>query len=197
MTRSKRLQTALLAVTAAASVSMGVVGQTAGATPVRVQDGAVSVRGAHGVFRPPDTATTAFTYDSTKVPAGAKANVLAFYLGSTRTVVALHVRGLLPNREYGAHAHVNRCGATGADAGPHYQRYPSTDPAAANPANEIWLDFTTDARGNGYALAVQPWAFESLRRPGSVIIHDHHTSTGGAEPPGTAGARYGCVTVPF
>ena len=71
-----------------------------------------------------------------------------------------------------------------------------TDPAFANPANEIWLDLTTDAAGNGRAKAVVDWQFPSGRRPGSVIIHERHTSTG-AGTAGVAGQRVACLTVPF
>ena len=74
------------------------------------------------------------------------------------TEVRLDVDGLLPNRGYAAHAHVNACGPTGDVAGPHFQNQvdpaaapgkPSTDPAYANPQNEIWLDLRTDGDGAG------------------------------------------------
>lgn len=138
---------------------------------------------------------------SAAVPAGAHARVQAVYNAAGSTVVTLQVRGLQPNTEYGAHAHRNACGATGAAAGPHFQHVvdpvqPSTDPAYANPRNEIWLDFTTDAEGNGSAQALVRWQFSADRRAGSVIIHEHGTShdPGSA---GTAGARLACLTVGF
>ena len=119
---------------------------------------------AHGSFADPLTSTPAgaFTYDVDARPAGASARVDAWYLPDGRTVVVLMVRGLVPDREYGAHAHSAACGATGALAGPHFQRVPdpvvpSVDPAYANPDNEIWLDFTTDHQGRGWAIAVQDW----------------------------------------
>jgi Cu-Zn family superoxide dismutase len=116
----------------------------------------------------------------------------------------LRVHGLRPNREYGAHAHKLPCGtADPLAAGPHFQYVPdpvqpSTDPAYANPDNEIWLDFTTDAEGDASARAVVEWQFPNAagERAQSVIVHDHHTAT----PPGTAGTagpRYGCLSVPF
>jgi Cu-Zn family superoxide dismutase len=97
------------------------------------------------------------------------------------TVVTLPVKGALPLRGYGAHAHVAACGAVGAAAGGHFQflpapvGVPSTDPAYANPSNEE-------------------------RRPMSVVIHASHTSTepskaGTAGTAGTAGPRLGCLTV--
>src|SRR5205807_5728525 len=103
---------------------------------------------ADGAFAAAGSATDAFTYDQALVPAGATASVHATYTGDGRTVVTLHVRGLLPNRDYGAHAHRNACAASPAAAGGHYQNVqdpvqPSTDPAFANPSNEIWLDLMT------------------------------------------------------
>ncbi|XVS64162.1 superoxide dismutase [Actinosynnema sp. CA-299493] len=135
------------------------------------------------------------SYDA-RVPAGARAEVVVGSLGGG-TVVLLRTSGLLPGREYGAHAHVNACGPASADAGPHYQHVQggATDPAFANPRNEIWLDFTTDARGRGEAWARVEWKFGE-RRAGSIVLHEEHTHT---EPghAGTAGARLGCLTVPF
>jgi Cu-Zn family superoxide dismutase len=135
------------------------------------------------------------------VPQGATARVHAVYNASGDTVVTLHVWGLLPNTEYGAHAHQNPCGLTGAAAGPHFQRVPdpvqpSVNPEYANPRNEIWLDFTTDADGNASAQSIQRWQFEPDRRAHSVIIHQEHTNPG-PQAPGTAGPRLGCLTVDF
>lgn len=138
---------------------------------------------------------------SPAVPSGAHASVQAVANGAGNTVVTLRVRGLKPHTEYGAHAHQNACGLTGAAAGAHYQRVvdpvqPSTNPAYANPRNEIWLDFTTDAEGNGAAQALVRWQFEPQRRAGSVIIHEHATDPG-PDQPGTAGGRVACLTVAF
>lgn len=138
---------------------------------------------------------------SDEVPAGATARVQAVYDAAGRTTVVLHVKGLKPNTEYGAHAHANRCGLMGTDAGPHFQHVvdpvqPSTDPLFANPHNEIWLDLTTNAAGNGVARTTVDWQFSPDRRPGSVILHAQHTS----EAPGTAGmagARLACLDVAF
>ncbi|MEU4742437.1 superoxide dismutase [Actinosynnema sp. NPDC023658] len=142
------------------------------------------------------TASGELTSYDARVPAGARAEVVAGPLGGG-TVVMLRTSGLLPNRDYGAHAHVNPCGPAPGDAGPHYQHVQggATDPAFANPRNEIWLDFTTDANGRGEAVARVGWQFDE-RRPGSVVLHEEHTHT---EPghAGTAGARLGCLTVPF
>lgn len=142
----------------------------------------------------------AITYDPALVPVGSAATVrTGFVDGATTT--SLQVRGLKPNTAYGAHAHVNPCGPTGDAAGPHYQLEqdpvkPSVDPAFANPRNEIWLDLTTDAQGNGTATSTNPWMFPADRRAKAVIIHEMATMT---EPgkAGTAGKRPGCVTVEF
>ena len=135
------------------------------------------------------------------LPEGARARVQAVYDAAGRTTVTLQVWGLQPNTEYGAHAHTSACGATGADAGPHFQDEldpvtPSTDPAYANPRNEIWLDLTTNAAGHGVATTRVPWQFSPARRAQSVIIHVEHTHTGPHDS-GFAGARLGCLTVPF
>ena len=132
------------------------------------------------------------------IPVGATARVQAVYTAAGQTVVTLHVRGLLPDRGYGAHAHTASCGTTPGMSGGHYQRIPGlpTSPMFANPENEIWLDFTTDAEGNASAQTVVDWQFESDRRARSVVVHYHRTSTGPNDS-GSAGSRLGCLTVPF
>ncbi len=145
--------------------------------------------------------TGQLTAYSAAVPAGATARVQSVETGSGRTITTLSVTGLAPNTTYGSHAHVNPCGETGLAAGPHFQRVldpvsPSTDPVYANPANEIWLDFTTDSAGEGHAKSKVDWQFAPDRRPRSVIIHATATNTGPTNS-GTAGARLACLTVPF
>lgn len=136
------------------------------------------------------------------VPEGARARVAAVYTPAGDSIVTLHVWGMRPNTDYGAHAHVNPCGATGGAAGPHFQNEvpapgtPSTDPAYANPTNEIWLDLTTDAEGNGVAQTKVPWQFSPTRRAQSAIIHVEHTHTGPTDS-GVAGTRLACLTVGF
>jgi superoxide dismutase, Cu-Zn family len=135
------------------------------------------------------------SYDP-RVPAGARADVMAAPVAGG-TDVLLRVSGLLPDHDYGAHVHVNACGAVAADAGPHYQHIQggAMDPEFANPRNEIWLDFTTDGHGRGEAQARVEWQFGE-RRPGSVVLHEEHTHTDPGHA-GAAGARVGCITVPF
>src|SRR5947208_2565230 len=91
---------------------------------------------AAGKFRAYQPGATAITYDPVQVPAGARAAVVSTDL--TNATVRLVVTGLQPNRSYGAHAHNNACGATGTDAGSHFQylidpEQPSVNPAYANP----------------------------------------------------------------
>jgi len=139
-------------------------------------------------------------YDTTLVPSGGWARVQEMPAPKDLTIVTLKVRGLLPGHDYGAHAHVNACGSTGSAAGPHYQDVVAptghgTDPAYANPDNEVWLDLTTDEDGNGSAQALVRWHFR-VGGASSVVLHASHTHT---EPgaAGTAGARLACISVPF
>ncbi|MFC4004566.1 superoxide dismutase [Prauserella oleivorans] len=155
---------------------------------------------AHGVFGEYSEGRTASTYDTDLVPMGARATVFSFSAPGAGTTTKLAVGGLLPQRHYGAHVHTEPCGATGQDAGPHFQHVqdpqsPSTDPAYANPENEVWLDFTTTAHGTGLAISHVDWAYGD-RRPASVVLHEHHTSTEPGEA-GDAGARLACVNVDF
>ncbi|QXE38970.1 superoxide dismutase family protein [Streptomyces sp. GMY02] len=169
---------------------------------------------AAGVFVPPSPRrlAEALTYDVKLVPVGARIAVVE-RVGDRRvgghagketagsgTDVRLSVSGLLPNRMYGAHVHTEPCGSTPEDAGPHYQNVkdpeqPSTDPAYANPENEIWLDFTTGSGGQATAESRHTWRFRP-GQAGSVVIHEHGTATTPGEA-GTAGARLACLTVPF
>ena len=145
------------------------------------------------------------------LPETASARVRAVYNAAGDTFVTLHLRGMKPEHTYGAHAHVGECGLLGSKAGPHFQQVPfpagsaATDPLYANPANEIWLDVTTNAAGNGSSLAKQAWQFAPGTGAKSVIIHEKRTGTGAAdpltgevkEPAGTAGTRLACVDVSF
>jgi Cu-Zn family superoxide dismutase len=125
--------------------------------------------------------------------------------GADGTVVALDVDGLLPDRGYAAHAHVNPCGATGADAGPHFQHavdpaagpdHPSVDPAYANARNEVWLDLHTDGSGDGHAEAELPFTFAGNRSPRSVVVHASEATATDAGHAGMAGDRAACITLP-
>jgi superoxide dismutase, Cu-Zn family len=142
----------------------------------------------------------AITYDEALVPVGSRAAVSAT-AAAGKTTVKLALRGLQPQRQYGAHAHAKPCGVKGEDAGPHFQNVvdpvqPSVDPKYANSQNEIWLDLLTDPTGAGSAETTVAWEFPAERRAQSVVVHAMGTST---EPgkAGTAGARAACVTVAF
>jgi Cu-Zn family superoxide dismutase len=148
------------------------------------------------VFAHDDAATN---YNKTLVPDGAKV-LVAENIFDGATTVTLNVRGLVPNRAYGAHAHAMPCGPTGEAAGPHFQHTPdpvkpSVDPAFANSANEIWLDFKTDAQGDATTASTVPWVFTNAKAA-SVVIHADPTQTAAGKA-GTAGARVGCVSVGF
>src|SRR2546423_8950285 len=119
------------------------------------------------MFDTPDQNATALTYDPKLLPVGARATVTAAAQDG-KTTVQLTVSGLLPDRPYGAHAHARPCGPVGDAAGPHYQhqldpKTPSVDPAFANPQNEIWLDFTTDAEGKATATSTVDWTFDARK----------------------------------
>jgi Cu-Zn family superoxide dismutase len=147
-------------------------------------------------FGQDDAATN---YDAALVPNGAKLYV-AEVVHDGLTTVVLDVRGLVPNRQYGAHAHAKPCGPKPEDAGPHFQHSPdpvkpSVDPAFANPQNEIWLDFVTDAKGNATKATTVDWTFGNTPA-GAVVIHAEPTKTAPGQA-GVAGARAACVSVGF
>src|SRR4051812_22595170 len=103
-----------------------------------------------GTFLPWKPDAIAVNYDTAVVPAGAVAAItLTGAHGAVR--VRLAVSGMVPRRSYGAHLHTGSCTAVPEQAGPHYQHvpdpesrpnHPSADSRYANPANEVWLDFT-------------------------------------------------------
>ncbi|MCB8911418.1 superoxide dismutase family protein [Rhodococcus rhodochrous] len=145
----------------------------------------------------------AFTYDEEAVPVGATFDVESEDENG-RTTVTLRVMGLQPDRDFGAHVHTQPCGPNPSDSGPHYQNQvdpaanpdsPSTDPAYANPQNEIWLDITTDAQGNAEASTTVDWEFRD-GEANSVVLHDRHTMTAPGEA-GQAGDRLACIDEDF
>jgi superoxide dismutase, Cu-Zn family len=114
-------------------------------------------------------------------------HVVATGAGGSR--VTLHVKDVAadPGRTFGAHVHVNPCGAAGTDAGGHYQHQPT----AAGPtleSEEVWLDVTIDEDGNGVALSKRPWTVDEST-PRSVILHASPTTP----MTGVAGARLACI----
>jgi Cu-Zn family superoxide dismutase len=163
---------------------------------------AVTLHGEGTLAAPTASSTAADTYNPALAPPGARLSATLTPSGDTTTVV-LVVSGLLPNRGYAAHAHTNVCGVTGAAAGPHYQnridpaatpQKPSSDPAYANPRNEVWLDVRTDATGSGTARTTVPFVF-SDRGPGSIVVHEAMETETAPGKAGQAGARIACVTL--
>ncbi len=169
-----------------------------------------SVTVTQGVFQSPahNARSAAVTYDRAAVPEFSRIQVTqrthGGRAGNGGTQVGLRVHELQPNRAFGAHVHSEACGAKPDASGPHYQNRkdpaaahgkPSTNPAYANPRNEVWLDLRTDPNGNGRSSADVNWRF----RPGqakSVVLHAHRTHTGPGQA-GEAGDRLACVNVGF
>lgn len=195
---------ALLAAGCGSGSGSGQAAPAASAAVPAASTGTPATAGAEGVLAPPERAGTAFTYNPALAPEGATIKVGVDAHGSS-TEVRLDVDGLLPSRGYAAHAHVTPCGPTGDAAGPHFQNQvdpaaapgkPSTDPAYANPQNEIWLDLRTDGAGAGGARAEVPFTFTD-RAPASIVIHEAETTGTAPGQAGSAGARLACITVPF
>lgn len=166
-------------------------------------DAGIAEGGARGIFVPYQRHATAVTYDPSVVPAGATAQVILLPAADGVTV-KLSVTGMLPRRVYGAHLHTDPCAATPAEAGPHYQHMPdpkavasppSVDPSYANPRNEVWLDFVTDALGSGTVDATQNWRFDNINPPRSLIVHAEQSKRERGKA-GTAGRRVACLTLP-
>ena len=153
-----------------------------------------------GTFQKYQPTVSAITYDTAQVPIGSSIKVNS-QAADGKTRVTIEVQGLQPNRPYGAHVHVNRCGQEPEEAGPHYQEKPdpvkpSVDPAFANPQNEVWLDFHTDAQGKGQATAEGNWSLTSRADAQSVVLHAHHTSSDPGHA-GEAGDRLACINADF
>jgi Cu-Zn family superoxide dismutase len=155
------------------------------------------IQGTFTTFTP---GATAVTYNPKLVPAGAWAHISIAAIADS-TAVALTVKGMVPDHQYGAHLHTMACGQEAAMSGPHYQHRmdpaataspPSGNPAYANPQNEVWLDFTTDSQGSGLSKSTQPWLFTTPAK--SLVIHAQPTATAPGKA-GTAGARLACLTL--
>ncbi|MFF0814722.1 superoxide dismutase family protein [Rhodococcus sp. NPDC003318] len=186
--------------------------ETVEAPPTSVSDETTTlvppeIPGGSGyVFRGPGEGTgdeDAFTYDEAAVPVGAVVNVDSA-VENGRTTVTFSAQGLAPNRDFGVHVHTRPCGPQPSDSGPHYQNVvdpaatpeaPSSDPAYANPQNEVWLDVTTDASGHAQASTAVEWEFRD-GEANSLVLHAQHTMTGPGQA-GMAGARLACVDEEF
>jgi len=187
----------LVAALSIGSLSLAIGPAAAAPAPLRTV-GVTSLDGVGGAWTYPDPANPTAPL---QLPAGARLVVHATYPDNGTTVVTLQLTGAGASREYGAHAHKAPCTAASAAAGGHFQNVPNpyplnpTDPAYANPSNEVWLDVVTNEAGNGRAQTIVPWQ-PGTSRPMSVVIHALHTSTDQGTA-GTAGLRVGCMTVPF
>ena len=173
------------------------------APPAATSETPQAERSRTGTLVTPANANGAFTYNPS-APAGTQLTV-DITSGDASTTVVLISKGLAPNRGYAVHTHTKPCGPTGDDAGPHYQNTidpaatpekPSTDPAYANPQNEIWLDIRIDATGSGTSKTTVPFVFTD-RAPASVVVHEKETTATHHGEAGTAGGRLACLTVPF
>ncbi|MFJ8307955.1 MULTISPECIES: superoxide dismutase family protein [unclassified Streptomyces] len=171
-------------VAALAVFAGGALGQGAGGSG----PGGLARLRAEARFSPPGAflPSPAVTYSLDLVPAGAWIQVeqRTAPFGREGTTVKLRVRGLVPGHAYGVHVHRAPCGSLPGDAGDHYRHRPAIVPDSAN---EVWLDFTPDAHGDGAAVAHHAWGFRR-GEANSVVIH---------RDPGGKGDRLACFTVPF
>ncbi len=178
---------------------------TPAATPAGHQRPNPPVLSGSGLLTAPDPAAEAVTYNPALAPVDAAiaASLMPSGYDHSRTVTMVVVSGLLPNRSYAVHAHTNACGATGEDAGPHYQNRidpaarpeaPSTNPEYANPRNEIWLDVRTQADGSSTSHTTVPFTFTD-RTPGSIVVHEAMTTATAPGQAGEAGTRIACLTL--
>ena len=160
------------------AVAGGCTGSAGGAAPVQ----SPRVTSATGTFAAYSPGATAVTYDQGLVPAGAVATV-SIAQTSSDSRVWFTVAGLLPNRAYGVHLHTNPCGATGADAGPHYQhRHPPVPPSAPSPPGPApAAPASAKASGSGSASgsAAPPPANPSYANPQNEIWLDVTTRADG------------------
>jgi Cu-Zn family superoxide dismutase len=122
---------------------------------------------------------------------GIKGTVDVFDSGNNRTRFVLMVSGLPPNMTFGSHVHVLSCAEM--EAGGHYQHMLPPDggtaASVANPANEVWLDFTTNSAGNGNSMATVDWRPRAGQAK-SVVVHAMQTADGG-----TAGTKLACTNI--
>lgn len=109
------------------------------------------------------------------------------------TTVTLKVQGIdhaAAGTLLGAHVHTGACiEGNGSAAGPHYNTTGGQD---ISDETEVWLDFTVQSNGSGYASATVPFTIPS-GDAGSVVIHALHTN----HVTGAAGARWACLPVAF
>jgi Cu-Zn family superoxide dismutase len=110
--------------------------------------------------------------------------------------ITLSVSGLPAARGFGSHLHKLAC--DNMSAGGHFQHMPAasadaavTDPAFANPDNEVWLDFTTDDTGAAVSSANVSW-IPPDGGAAAIVVHDRLTTDGGI-----AGPKLACLPFPL
>ena len=166
--------------TAAASTGLALAGALLVAAP--------AIAGA-GVFAQAAEVTALTDATPTTVPPGAAARLHTVNLPDGTSRWTLHVTGLAADRTYGAHAHVGTC----AQAGLGHYRVGSP----INAETEVWLDFRTNASGNGRSVALQAWQFTPEEPPRSVIIHRDPTNATTGPDAGKAGPKLACLDLQF
>jgi superoxide dismutase, Cu-Zn family len=108
--------------------------------------------------------------------------------------IELTVTGFPASRPFGSHLHRLPCEDT-MKAGGHYQNMPfptggmATDPTYANATNEAWLDFTTNAAGEGERELTVDWIPRSGEAR-AIIFHDMLSGVGGV-----SGAKLACLPI--
>ncbi|MDF5757239.1 hypothetical protein [Spongiactinospora sp. TRM90649] len=103
------------------------------ASPTASPSGATIRLSGEGTFAPYKEGEKAIVYDEKLVPSGAKADVSVKTEGE-ETISKLDVEGLLPDRQYGAHLHVNPCGQTPDSSGPHFRGEEQGGTASPSPS---------------------------------------------------------------
>jgi Cu-Zn family superoxide dismutase len=120
--------------------------------------------------------------------------VQAVSVPSGKTIVTFDIAGMPAQyigMTFGAHVHVNACGADPLAAGGHYAS-PDANPSVPLEQREVWLDFTVDETGAAHATATRPYHI-AVGAANSVVIHALPTNPD----TGAAGERLACTTVPF
>jgi hypothetical protein len=114
-------------------------------------------------------------------------------LTATQTEVTLDVTGLPAGMTLGSHVHKLACDDN--KAGGHYQHMEATtmptDPAFANPMNEVWLDLVADTAGKARTVARVDWRPRAGQAK-AIMVHAMPTGTGGV-----AGAKLACLPLVF
>ena len=182
------------------------VGDRAG-PPRRTTSPAATKPEAEGVLAPPDRARATPSPTTPRWPRRARRSrwsptTAAARPRSASTSTVCYRTGATPRTRTST-----PCGPTGDAAGPHFQNQvdpaaapgkPSTDPAYANPQNEIWLDLRTDGDGDG---EVESGGAVRVHRPGARVgRHPRGRDDGDRARPGRhrrspAGLHHGAVPV--